>query len=158
MLHSEFQNSVNHQLYSVMKCPWLRKVGKATGKHSNMSIPGFLLEMFCVLFHYSCSSGVPELEPHFFSRFLRIYTWLCHCSCRCPCCFSRYCLLGMVIPPLTGNPYNGYINPYFWVDDHPPITWKHGSLDPSTHDRIPKPSCWFMCMSTGFEASPRSYL
>ena len=20
---------------------------------------------------------------------------------------------------LNGNPYNGYINPYYWVDDHP---------------------------------------
>ncbi len=25
----------------------------------------------------------------------------------------------MVIQPLVGNPYNGYINPYYWVDDHP---------------------------------------
>ena len=27
-------------------------------------------------------------------------------------------LLGMVIPPLIGilNPYNGYINPYYWVE------------------------------------------
>ena len=24
-----------------------------------------------------------------------------------------------LIPPLIGNPYNGYINPYYWVDDHP---------------------------------------
>ena len=23
------------------------------------------------------------------------------------------------LPPLIGNPYNGYINPYYWVDDHP---------------------------------------
>ena len=28
-------------------------------------------------------------------------------------------VLGMVIQPLIGNPYNGYINPYYWVDDHP---------------------------------------
>ena len=25
----------------------------------------------------------------------------------------------MVIQPLIGNPYIGYINPYYWVDDHP---------------------------------------
>ena len=25
-------------------------------------------------------------------------------------------------PPLIGKPYNGYINPYYWVDDHP-ILW-----------------------------------
>ena len=27
----------------------------------------------------------------------------------------------MVIPPLIGNPHNGYINPYYLVDDHPLI-------------------------------------
>ena len=26
---------------------------------------------------------------------------------------------GMVIPPLVGNPYNGYIKHYYKVDDHP---------------------------------------
>ena len=36
--------------------------------------------------------------------------------------WSKVAILGMVIPhipPLIGNPYNGYINPYCWVDDHP---------------------------------------
>ena len=40
-------------------------------------------------------------------------------------------VLGMVIQPLIGNPYNGYINPYYWVDDHP-LYGNNGSLDPST--------------------------
>ena len=31
----------------------------------------------------------------------------------------RECILGMVIPPLIGNPYSGQINPYCWVDDPP---------------------------------------
>ena len=44
---------------------------------------------------------------------------------------SKLPILGMVIPPLIGNPYNGYINPYYWVDDHPLLYI--GSLDPSTH-------------------------
>ena len=26
----------------------------------------------------------------------------------------------MAIPPLIGNPYNGYINPYYWVDEFIP--------------------------------------
>ena len=39
----------------------------------------------------------------------------------------------MVIPPLIGNPYNGYINPYYWVDDHPLLYGNNGSLDPSTY-------------------------
>ena len=32
---------------------------------------------------------------------------------------SKLLVLGMVIQPLIGNPYNGYIKPYYWVDDIP---------------------------------------
>ncbi len=39
----------------------------------------------------------------------------------------------MAIPPLIGNPYNGYINPYYWVDDHPLSYGNNGSLDPGTY-------------------------
>ncbi len=39
----------------------------------------------------------------------------------------------MVIQPLIGNPYNGYINPYYWVDDHPLLYGNNGSLDPGTN-------------------------
>ena len=29
-------------------------------------------------------------------------------------------VLGMGnLQPLIGNPYNGFFNPYYWVDDHP---------------------------------------
>ena len=31
------------------------------------------------------------------------------------------------------NPYNGYINPYYWVDDHPLLYGNKGGLDPSTY-------------------------
>ena len=34
----------------------------------------------------------------------------------------------------SGNPYNGYINPYYWVDDHPLLYGNNGSLDPSTDE------------------------
>ena len=37
---------------------------------------------------------------------------------------SKLPVLGMVIPPLIGNAYNGYIKPYYWVDDHPLFVWK----------------------------------
>ncbi len=30
------------------------------------------------------------------------------------------------------NPYNGYINPYYWVDDHPLLYGNNGSLDSGT--------------------------
>ena len=45
---------------------------------------------------------------------------------------SKVAILGMVIQPLIGNPYNGYINPYYWVDDHPLLYGHIGSLDPGT--------------------------
>ncbi len=34
------------------------------------------------------------------------------------------------------NPYNRYINPYYWVDDHPLLYGNNGSLDPGTYDRM----------------------
>ena len=40
---------------------------------------------------------------------------------------SKLVVLGMVIPPLIGNPYNGYINPYYWVDDYPLLYGNNGS-------------------------------
>ena len=46
---------------------------------------------------------------------------------------SKLLVLGMVIQPFNRNPYNGYINPYCWVDDHPLLYGNNGSLDPSTH-------------------------
>ena len=46
---------------------------------------------------------------------------------------SKLPILGMVIQPLVGNPYNGYINPYYWVDDHPLLYGNNGSLDPGTY-------------------------
>ncbi len=45
---------------------------------------------------------------------------------------SKLLVLGMVIQPLIGNPYNGYINSYYWVDDHPLLYGNNGSLDPGT--------------------------
>ena len=44
---------------------------------------------------------------------------------------SRY--IGDGHPTFNRNPYNGYINPYYWVDDHPLLYGNIGSLDPSTH-------------------------
>ena len=40
----------------------------------------------------------------------------------------------MFIQPLIGNPYNGFVNPYYWVDDHPLLYGNIGSLDPSTYE------------------------
>ena len=37
-------------------------------------------------------------------------------------------------PTFNRNPYNGYINPYYWVDDHPLLYGNNRSLDPGTYD------------------------
>ena len=53
--------------------------------------------------------------------------------------WSKLPILGMgKIPPLVGNLnlYNGYINPYYWVDDHPLLHENNGSLDPSTYSLV----------------------
>ena len=46
---------------------------------------------------------------------------------------SKLPVLGMVIQPLIGNPYNGYINPYYWVDDHPLLYGNNGSWSTRSH-------------------------
>ena len=70
---------------------------------------------------------------------------------------SKLLVLGMVIPPLIGNPYNGYINPYYWVDDHPLLYGNSGSLDPGTHGHggrikpLIKPALCHWCNVDGSE-------
>ena len=44
---------------------------------------------------------------------------------------SRY--IGDGHPTFNRNPYNGYINPYYWLDDHLLLYGNHGSLDPGTY-------------------------
>ena len=58
--------------------------------------------------------------------------------------------------PYIGNPYNGYINLYYWVDDHLQLQGTNGSLDPSTHggpqndglEKVTGPfkhgNCWYL--------------
>ena len=47
---------------------------------------------------------------------------------------SRY--IGDGHPTFNRNPYNGYINPYYWVDDHTLLYGTIGSLDPSTFNDL----------------------
>ena len=44
-----------------------------------------------------------------------------------------YLIVG-ILAPLIGNPYNGHIKSYYWVDDRPLLYGNSGSLDPGTHD------------------------
>ena len=43
-------------------------------------------------------------------------------SFKCAMVKSRY--IGDGHPTFIRNPYNGYINPYYWVDELSPIIWK----------------------------------
>ena len=50
-------------------------------------------------------------------------------------CWNRISMcryIGDGHPTFNRNPYNGYLNPYYWVDDHPLLYGNNGSLDPST--------------------------
>ena len=53
---------------------------------------------------------------------------------------SRY--IGDGHPTFNRNPYNGYINPYYWVDDHPLVYGNNGSLDPGTYSPCKWPYKW----------------
>ena len=65
--------------------------------------------------------------------------------------WSKVAILGMVIPPFNRNPYNGYINPYYWVDDHPLLYGNNGSLDPGTHWYLQFFCLWIRNLQETFE-------
>ena len=48
---------------------------------------------------------------------------------------SRY--IGDGHPTFNRNLYNRYINPYYWIDDHPLLYGNNGSLGPGTHHLLP---------------------
>ena len=58
------------------------------------------------------------------SRVTIVGTYLCH--------GQKSRSFGDGHPTFNRNPYNGYINPYYWVDDHPLLYGNNGSLDPGT--------------------------
>ena len=67
---------------------------------------------------------------------------------KCAMVKSRY--IGDGHPTFNRNPYNGYMNPYYWVDDHPLLYGNNGSLDPGSNrimtSRLPS--------STGLRSNP----
>ncbi len=56
---------------------------------------------------------------HFTGKILQFprYVTLPYIAIICAMVKSRY--IGDGHPTFNRNPYNGYINPYYWVDDHP---------------------------------------
>ena len=65
---------------------------------------------------------------------------------------SRY--IGDGHPTFNRNPYNGYINPYHWVDDHPLLYGNNGSLDPGTYGESPLFAIRFHIPSSKLTARP----
>ena len=65
---------------------------------------------------------------------------------------SRY--IGDGHPTFNRNPYNGYIIPYYWVDDHPLLYGNNGSLDPGTHGWCGSQTHMFLPLETSY-MSPR---
>ena len=57
-------------------------------------------------------------------------------SCKHMCHGQKSRFFGEGHPTFNRNPYNGYINPYSWVDDHPLLYGNNGSLDPGTYQLI----------------------
>ena len=49
------------------------------------------------------------------------------------CAMVKSRCIGDGHPTFNRNPYNGCINPYYWVDDHPLFCGNNGSLDPGTY-------------------------
>ena len=75
-------------------------------------------------FHHPKKVGRKDFA-RFFQRFFYMCVWLAErsrllvrmCNFICAMVKSRY--IGDGHPTFNRNPYNGYINPYYWVDDHP---------------------------------------
>ena len=94
-------------------------------KHIYIYLPGTCLSSIFVLKHRSKSRPFPFKTAGSFG--FQVYIYIIYVP------GSKLHILGMVIRPLIGNPYNGYINPYYWVDDHPLSYGNNGSLDPGTY-------------------------
>ena len=67
---------------------------------------------------------------------------------------SRY--IGDGHPTFNRNPYNGYINPYYWVDDPPLLYGNNGSLDPGTYGRLVAPLGLVPTILMGLPMAPTS--
>ena len=57
-------------------------------------------------------------------------------------------------PTFNRSLYNGYINPYYWVDDHPLLFGNNGSLDPSTFHNHKISPATFACVWCKFAQAP----
>ena len=44
------------------------------------------------------------------------------------CAMVKSRCIGDGHPTFNRNPYNGYINPYYWVDDHPLLYWNNAGI------------------------------
>ncbi len=75
-----------------------------------------------------CSEHIRPLGFSVFLTFIRYINDIC--------AMVKSCYIGDGHPIFNRNPYNGYINPYYWVDDHPLLYGNNGSLDPGTYGKV----------------------
>ncbi len=98
-------------------------------------------------------------QPSFPASFTSIFFWSENIDTwhirkhKCAMVKSRY--IGDGHPTFNRNPFNGYINPYYWVDDHPLLYGNNGSLDPGTN------GCWcywfrYSISKKGFDHAPNT--
>ena len=66
--------------------------------------------------------------------FLEALTWVSYILHNGICAMVKSRNIGDGHLTFNRNPFNGYINPYNWVDDHPLLYGNNGSLDPGTYE------------------------
>ena len=81
-------------------------------------------------------SRVTQLRDHFAFEVGGIEKTILLSKLLCICAMVKSRFIGDGHPTFNRNPYNGYINPYYWVDDHPLLYGNNGTLDPGTYTFI----------------------
>ena len=78
---------------------------------------------------YENVTYIPTIDPLENGTLVHLPTWMVdlYMVSLCPYSYTwsicarvdQLLMSGMVIPPVMANPYDRYIKPYYWVDDHP---------------------------------------
>ena len=142
------ENKTTSKTYSVI--PWILRQESWLGHYFSCQWSAMLMLQksgsctswsWCFIFvpHYLNVFFIPGISRHL-AKFPRHRQYrLCKTLFSDKSCFtswpyvprSKLPKLGMAIPPVIRNSFNGYIKPYDWVDDHPLLHGNNGSLDPN---------------------------
>ena len=131
--HSASQQNTSPTEAADLLTHWVTHLGTYTVSRSSIK-PGLprpllgssLQVLWSPRLHQSPSRSLSEILKKTWTNwtFKKLLTWKNARKWRCQkeICnqmephvpWSKVAILGMVIQPLIGNPYNGYINPYYW--------------------------------------------